>query len=161
MSAIILSSWESLFLQAEAVQRGLLPGNAQTLYNQAITDNFVYLKVTFGPSNAYNASSAAYAQNYAAQSLANVGWSASAGNPLLAIITQKYISLCFTDPLESWTDYRRTGYPNDLPYTDNPERLYPYPFRFIYPQSEYNTNQTNVEAEGTISPVSPKIFWMP
>jgi len=48
-----------------------------------------------------------------------------------------------------------------LPYTDNPERLYPYPFRFIYPQSEYNTNQTNVEAEGTISPVSPKIFWMP
>jgi Starch-binding associating with outer membrane len=161
MSSIILSSWESLFLQAEAVQRGLLPGNAQALYNQAIIDNFAYLKVTFGPSNAYNASPVAYAQSYEAQNIANVGWSASTGNPLQAILTQKYISLCFTDPLESWTDYRRTGFPSDLPFSDNPERLYNYPFRFIYPQSEYNTNAANVGAEGTISPVSPKIFWMP
>ncbi len=161
MSSIILSSWESLFLQAEAVARGLLPGDAQTLYNQAITDNFAYLNVTFGPNNAYNASPTAYAQVYEAQNIANVGWAASSGNPLLAIITQKYISLCFTDPLESWTDYRRTGYPSDLPFTDNPERLYPYPFRLLYPQVEYNTNPANVEAEGTISPVSPKIFWMP
>jgi Starch-binding associating with outer membrane len=161
MSSIVLSSWESLFLQAEAVSRGLLQGNAQTLYNQAITDNFVYLNVTFGPANAYNPSPAAYAQSYEAQAIANVGWTASAGNPLLAIITQKYISLCFTDPLESWVDYRRTGYPNDLPYTDNPERLYDYPFRLLYPEVEYQTNEANVEAEGTITPVSPKIFWMP
>lgn len=161
MSSIILGSWESLFLQAEAVARGLLPGNAQTLYNQAITDNFVYLNVTFGPSNTYNASPAAYAQSYEAQNIANVGWAASAGNPILAIITQKYISMCFTDPLESWTDYRRLGYPNDLPFSDNPERLYNYPFRLLYPQVEYNTNEANVEAEGTITPVAPKIFWMP
>lgn len=161
MSSIVLSSWESLFLQAEAVVRGLLPGDAQTLYNQAITDNFVYLNVTFGPANYYNASPSAYAQRYEAQNIANVGWNASSGNPLLAIITQKYISLCFTDPLESWTDYRRLGYPGDLPFSDNPERLYNYPFRLLYPQVEYNTNAANVEAEGTITPVAPKIFWMP
>jgi hypothetical protein len=161
MSAIVLSSWESLFLQAEAVVRKLLPGDAQTLYNQAITDNFVYLNVTFGPSNFYNPSPAAYAQSYEAQNIANVGWAASTADPLAAIITQKYISMCFTDPLESWTDYRRLTLPSDLPYSDNPERLYNYPFRFIYPQVEYNTNAANVEAEGSISPVAPKIFWMP
>lgn len=161
MSSIVLSSWESLFLQAEAVVRGLLPGDAQALYNQAITDNFAYLNVTFGPANYYNASPSAYAQSYEAQNIANVGWNASSGNPLLAIITQKYISLCFTDPLESWTDYRRLGYPNDLPFSDNPERLYNYPFRLLYPQVEYNTNAANVQAEGTITPVAPKIFWMP
>lgn len=161
MSAIVVSSWESLFLQAEAVVRGLLPGNAQTLYEQAITDNFTYLNVTFGPANAYNPSPAAYAQNYLVQPIPNVGWNASAGNALLAVITQKYISLCFTDPLESRTDYRRTGYPSDLPFPDNPERLYDYPFRLLYPQVEYNTNADNVGVEGTITPVSPKIFWMP
>jgi hypothetical protein len=159
-SAILISSWQSEFLQAEAVQRGLLPGSAQALYEQAITDNFAWLNVfTNGDTGVVNTTY--WANKYKAQAIANVGWAASSADPLGAILTQKYISECFTDPLESWTDYRRLGYPKDLPYTNNPSRIYAYPDRFIYPQIEYNTNAANVNAEGTITPVSPKIFWMP
>jgi hypothetical protein len=158
--AFLISSWESEFLQAEAVQRGLLPGSAQALYEQAITDNFAWLNV-FTDGNTANTNTGSWSSAYEAQAIANVGWAASAADPLGAILTQKYISECFTDPLESWTDYRRLGYPKDLPYTNNPSRIYAYPYRFIYPQVEYNTNADNVNAEGTITPVSPKIFWMP
>ncbi|MEO6932518.1 MAG: SusD/RagB family nutrient-binding outer membrane lipoprotein [Chitinophagaceae bacterium] len=159
-SSIILSSWESLFLQAEAVQRGLLPGNAAKLYNDAVTDNFIYLNV-FTDGKTFDPQPANWAKAYLLQNIANVGWQASSTDPLQAILTQKYISLCITAPLESWTDYRRTGYPLDLPFSNSSTRLFNYPYRFIYPQLEYNTNSQNVESEGQITPVSPKIFWMP
>lgn len=159
-ASIILSSWESLFLQAEAVQRGLLPGDAGKLYDEAVTDNFIYLNV-FTDGKTFNPDAGDWAKAYLSQNIANVGWEASSANPLQAILIQKYISLCVTGPLESWTDYRRTGYPKDLPFSSSSNRLYDYPYRFIYPQSEYNTNSVNVEAEGKITPVSPKIFWMP
>ena len=159
-ASIILSSWESLFLQAEAVQRGLLSGNAGNLYNEAVTDNFNYLNV-FTDGTTFDSNPDDWAKAYLSQNIANVGWQASSAKPLQAILIQKYISLCITDPLESWTDYRRTGYPMDLPFSSASNRLYDYPYRFIYPQSEYNTNGANVKAEGNITPVSPKIFWMP
>ncbi len=64
-------------------------------------------------------------------------------NDLEAIITQKYISQ-FTH-IESWTDYRRTGYPvlpvnADGEHPQNPGG--DIPRRFIYPQNErlFNTN---------------------
>ena len=162
-SAIILSSWESLFLQAEATLRGLLPGGsaaAGALYNQAITDNFTYLNV-FTDGNTYDGNPADWAAAYYSQNIPNVGWAASSSNYLQAIIVQKYISLCLTDVLEAWTDFRRTGYPADLPVSNDPAKVYNYIYRFIYPQGEYNTNATQVNKEGTITPVSPKIFWMP
>ncbi len=159
-ASIILSSWESLFLQAEAVQRGLLPGDAAKLYSEAVTDNFIYLNV-FTDGKTFDSHPENWATAYLSQNIVNVGWQASSANPLQAILIQKYISLCITGPLESWTDYRRTGYPLDLPFSSSSNRLFDYPYRFIYPQSEYNTNSQNVEAEGKITPVSPKIFWMP
>jgi hypothetical protein len=158
--AILLSSWESLFLQAEAAHRGLLPGGdgaAQTFYQQAIADNFNYLNVyTDGTTSG---SPVNFAATYYAQSINNVGWTAST-NKIQAIITQKYISLCFTNVEEAWTDFRRTGFPSDLPQSNDPAALYPYITRFVYPQSEYNSNTTNVNKEGTVTPVSPNIFWM-
>ncbi len=159
--AILVSSWESLFLQAEAIERGLLPGGdaaAKTAYEAAITDNFNYLNVytdgttTGAPSD--------YASTYYGQAITNVGWTAST-DKIQAIITQKYISLCFTNVEEAWTDYRRTGYPSDLPLSTDPAAIYPRVLRFVYPQSEYDSNDANVEKEGTVSPVAPTIFWMP
>jgi hypothetical protein len=64
-------------------------------------------------------------------------------------------------PLEAWTDYRRTGFPSDLPTSNDPARKYDYAFRLIYPQTEFDTNEGNVKQEGTVTPVSPKPFWMP
>jgi hypothetical protein len=87
-SSIILSSWESLFLQAEAVQRGLLPGNAGHLYNEAVTDNFIYLNV-FTDGKTFDSNSQDWASNYLSQNIVNVNWQASSGNPLQAILIQK------------------------------------------------------------------------
>ncbi len=160
--AILMSSWESLFLQAEAIERGLLPGGdaaAKSDYQQAITDDFTYLNVfTDGVTNGNTAAS--YAQAYYSQHVNLVGWIASS-NKIQAIIEQKYISNCLTDVEESWTDFRRLGYPIDLPLSNDPASTYPRVNRFIYPQSEYNTNAQHVQAQGTISPAGPKIFWMP
>jgi hypothetical protein len=159
--AILVSSWESLFLQAEAIERGLLPGGdagAEAAYQAAITDNFTYLNVYTDGNTTGSPSS--FATAYYGQSMANVGW-ASSPDKIQAIITQKYISLCFTNVEEAWTDYRRTGFPSDLPLSTDPAAIYPRVLRFIYPQSEYDSNKDNVDKEGTVSPVAPKIFWMP
>lgn len=157
--AILLSSWESLFLQAEAAHRGLLPGGdaaAKAFYQQAITDNFNYLNVyTNGTTTG---SPESFASAYYSQALANAGWDASP-DKLQAIITQKYISLCFTNVEEAWTDFRRTGFPADLQVSNDPAVLYPRVQRFIYPQSEYNANADNVSKEGNVTMASPKIFW--
>jgi hypothetical protein len=50
------------------------------------------------------------------------------------IITQKYISLWLFQPIEAYTEYRRTGFPQ----LSNP--IGPAPRRFPYAQNEYDTN---------------------
>lgn len=80
-SSIILSSWESLFLQAEAVQRGLLPGNANKLYDDAVSDNFIYLNV-FTDGKTFDSKPVNWAKAYLSQNIVNVGWQASSANPL-------------------------------------------------------------------------------
>jgi hypothetical protein len=160
MPAIILSSWESLFLQAEAIDRGLLPGGdaaAMNAYQQAITENFKYLNVYTDGHTSGDATT--FATNYYSQNIPDVGWAASP-DKIQAIITQKYISLCYTNVEEAWTDFRRTGFPADLAVSDDPAVLYPHILRFIYPQSEYDANAANVAKEGNVTPVAPPIFWM-
>jgi len=160
-ASILVAAWESLFLQAEAVYRGLLPGGdavAEADYEAAITEDFVYLQVyTDGNTTG---DPAGFARAYFTQNIPDVGWAASP-DKFRAIITQKYISLCFTNVEEAWTDYRRTGFPADLPLSTDPGALYPRVLRFVYPQSEYETNAASVAKEGAVTPVSPKIFWMP
>jgi len=159
--AILVSSWESLFLQAEAAHRGLLPGGdvaAKKYYEQAIADNFIYLNVY--TNGLTTGSPAGFATAYYGQAVANAGWNASP-DKLQAIITQKYISLCFTNVEEAWTDFRRTGFPADLAISNDPAVLYPRVLRLIYPQSEYNANAANVAKEGNVTMASPKIFWQP
>ncbi|WP_240163513.1 SusD/RagB family nutrient-binding outer membrane lipoprotein [Spirosoma taeanense] len=145
--AVILSSHEALFLQAEAAQRGWITGNAKTLYQQAITESFLNVGLT-----------AAQAATYYSQAINNVGWDASP-NKLQAIITQKWASLNGFSPFEAWSDYRRLGYPN-VPISQDPSTtIRQIPIRLLYPQSEYNYNQTNVNAQGTVSQFTTKIFW--
>ena len=49
----ILTSVESLFLQAEAIQRGWLAGTAEDAYNAAVTESFVWLGLTAADATAY------------------------------------------------------------------------------------------------------------
>ena len=148
----ILTATESLFLQAEAAQRGWINGDPQTLYQQAIAASYEYLKVT----SADSAAAAYYSQN-----LVNVGWAASS-NKLEAIIVQKWAALNGLDLLEVWSDYRRLHYPSDIPLSNSPNVVSPTPpVRLLYPAVEYQTNLANVQAEGSINQFTSKIFWMP
>lgn len=144
--AIIFSSYESLLLQAEAAQRGLLPGNAQALYESAITESFIQLGVP---------DAATAAATYYSQSIPNVGWTASP-NKIEAIITQKWIALNGTNGLELWLGYKRTGYPSDLPAAPDAFSN-TIPVRLLYPSSEYSTNPANVP--NVTDPFNDRVFW--
>ncbi|WP_421945533.1 SusD/RagB family nutrient-binding outer membrane lipoprotein [Pedobacter sp.] len=146
-SVIMLSS-ESLFLQAEAAQRGFITGSAETFYNSGISESFVYLGVT---------NAAAAAATYYAQPLQNVNFATST-DKIQAIIFQKWLALNSISGWESWNDFRRTKFP-----LDNPLSLAAigtkHPARLLYPNSELGTNGEEVTKQGTISPFDSKVFW--
>lgn len=151
--AVILSSHESFFLQAEAAQRGWIAGSAQTFYETAITESYKNLNIQDDQGTA-----AQYAQAYYSQAIRNVSWAASP-NKLEAIITQKWASLNGFSPFEAWSDYRRLGLPA-VPISLEPSTtIKQIPVRLLYPQNEYSYNGTNVAAQGTISQFTSKIFW--
>jgi hypothetical protein len=168
--AVLFSGSESLFLQAEAAVDGFIPGNAQDLYQRAITASFVALQAgstttfigngQFSYTPASAAQSAALAVTYYNQNIINVGWNASADKKQ-AIIYQKWISLVGYNNLEPHLEYERTGFPV-LP---NPVSIDPasvsdiIPLRQYYPLSEVSTNPDNVAKEGTIDIFKDPIFW--
>jgi Starch-binding associating with outer membrane len=161
-SAPILPDFESLFLQAEAVHKGYITGATdQALYESAVTQSIVYL-----------GGAAADAVTYLAQAgLPNVNWGASGADPLKAIFTQKWLAMNGIDPIALWDDVRRnwnsatnpgTTYPDFIHWSADPAKLNATPcVRLLYPQTEINTNNDNVLAQGNINLFTSKIFWMP
>jgi len=150
--APIMTDFESLFLQAEAVQRGLITGNVQDLYESAVTSSIIYM----GGTNGTAAAAASYLAQEAKQ-LVNITISA---DKIKTIITQKWIALTGLSPMSIWTDYRRTGFPDFIHFSKDPARKADIPpVRLLYPQTEISTNNDNVVAQGTIELTGPKIFW--
>lgn len=156
----IFTSVESMFLQAEAIQRGLLTGagTAQDKYNAAITESFTWLNVP---------SAATAAATYIASGQPVVAWPATPADQLIKIVHQKYLALAGINNFEAWVDYRRTGVPRTglpaaltLPLSLAPNRGGNIiPLRLQYPQAEFNYNAANVAAEGTIDPQTSTVFW--
>jgi hypothetical protein len=143
----MLTDFESLFLQAEAAQRGYISGNPKELYEAAVTANFVYLDLT-------EEEAATYLEE---QGVAN--WDGNA-NKIALIIKQKWAAMNGTNDIEPWTDYRRLELPADMPISiASTVTTRKIPVRMLYPQAEYNTNRDNVTAEGTINQFTSRIFW--
>jgi hypothetical protein len=142
---IVMTAAESFFLQAEAVQQGYMTSalTADSLFNTGIIESF-----------RLNGLTKAAAMTYYNQS--NIKYSSSS-NKLQSIITQKWLANANFCGFEAWTEFRRTGYPN-VPLSIKAQGTQ-QPVRLIYPQSEYSNNTTNVEAQGTISQYTSKIFW--
>lgn len=151
MDATILSSAESLFLQAEAASTGLISGSAADLYNAAITASFVDDLVP----NATAAAAIYYARPDVAYPVGG-----SAAQQQKAIIVQKWAALNPYGAFEAFNEFRRTGYPDDNPLSAYPGTNAPNQIaRILYPTIEYQTNATNVAAEGNIDKFTSKIFW--
>jgi hypothetical protein len=151
-SAAILTDIEGLFLQAEAAQRLYIPGSAKTFYEAAVTKSIIYEGGTLG--------TAAAAATYLADTTkALVCWNFSP-NKLKTIITQKWCALNGLSPMPIYTDYRRTGFPDFIHWSQDPNKKNATPqIRFLYPQTEISTNNDNVLLQGTINVFTSKIFW--
>lgn len=142
----LFTASESFFLQAEAIEKGFITGNAQAMFEAGITASFNLLGI---PEDA-----AAYINS--SQNVNRIGWNGSE-TKIEAIMTQKWIALSGFNAIESFIDFNRTGYP-DIPLSliaERPTR----PVRLLYPASEFSTNSANVPSQQTSDAFNDKIFW--
>ena len=178
----IITATESLFLQAEVMER-LTPGSAGLALDAAVLESFNFVgpyplqyKTSVFPdaptaATFYQTNNAGYPDvDYTAGPLA----AGLPGGGLYTILQQKWFALNGIAPFELWTDYRRTDiaygkagqFPAPAPYVGDgpPISVSPantatkIPTRLLYPQTEYNYNAANVLAEGNIERYG-KIFW--
>jgi SusD/RagB-like outer membrane lipoprotein len=124
----LLTYSEVRFLEAEAAQRGWIPGNAATLYGDAIRASMEQYGIATAAIDAYLADP-------------RVQYNAATG--LTQIAYQKWVSL-FMQGMEGWTEVRRTGVPALVP---GPNAVLPsIPERLPYSDNEQVLNKANVEA---------------
>lgn len=163
MGMWILTSIESLFLQAEAVQRGWISGNAEDAYKDAVKESFRWLNVG-GNSTAPELSDAIFNEWYNQQVSENnpdVSWQAATDKYKL-LMFQKYLAFNGIEPFEAWVDYRRNGEYPDIPLSADPDRISDkLPVRSPYNSREYVNNNENVKQQGEIDTFNSKIWWMP
>ncbi|WEK35651.1 MAG: SusD/RagB family nutrient-binding outer membrane lipoprotein [Candidatus Pseudobacter hemicellulosilyticus] len=141
---VLMGSFESLFLQAEAAQRGWTDGDAASLYQSAIQESFKYMEVA-----------ASEFTGYYAQTTVNFN---DATNKIERIIEQKWLALNSISSLEAWNDYRRLGIPavpNSLEAPTPQSR----PLRLMYPETERMTNNENASLQGSDDMISAKVWW--
>jgi len=144
---------ETLFLLAEAQQRGYIAGDAGTTYAAAVTASFQFVGVpNYATAATAYVSQPDNATNYA-----------SSSDKLKTLITQKWVAMNSVDPLESYSDWRRLGIPADLPVSIFPGNTAKHiPTRLPYPINETTLNSANVPAGGSgTDALTSKIFWMP
>ncbi|WP_461449771.1 SusD/RagB family nutrient-binding outer membrane lipoprotein [Mucilaginibacter sp.] len=150
-NAIIMSSPEALFLQAEGTLKGILTkeGTAASLYNAGVKSSF---ELDLVPNA--DAAAATYLANQ--QPYPSTG---SATVQLNAIIMQKWAALAIYGGFEAFNEQRRTGIPaaalSVYPGVNAPRQV----TRVFYPTIEYQTNAANVASQGTINVFSSLIFW--
>jgi len=153
----ILPSFESLFFQAEAIERGWIAGTDSTTYNAAVTESFKWLGVPDAANDAF----ASLHDN-----TLGLSWIYDAGttqdSKLKFIAYQKYLALNGIDAMEEWADLRRgvlilpAGY---LSY--NAVRAAHLPYVLPYPQSEVTVNSANLPARSGDQIFTEKLFWQP
>ncbi len=154
----VMYAAEAAFLRAEGALKGWnMGGTAKEFYEKGIRLSFEEYGVS--GSDAYIANDtlqpAAYedilnnrvGDNHAPMSDITIKW-ADDGRELERVLMQKWIAL-YLDPLNGWSDFRRTGYPKIFLSTrsDDPTcSLSRGQRRLRFPRSEYNVNKANVDA---------------
>ncbi|SKB35625.1 Starch-binding associating with outer membrane [Parapedobacter luteus] len=143
-STVILSSFESLFLQAEAAERGWIDGAAATFYRQAVAESFAYIGL-----------SGSEAETYTAQPAVALG---EAGNRIARIIEQKWLAINSINSFQAWNDFRRLGLP-DFPNSESAPSADARPLRLMYPETELQTNRDEVNRQGGDNITSDRVWW--
>ncbi|WP_417290215.1 SusD/RagB family nutrient-binding outer membrane lipoprotein [Corallibacter sp.] len=139
----VMTGAESLLLQAEAQLKTYIPGDPQASFDAAIDASF----------NLLGANRASY--NPTAPGL---GWTGSDEDKLEAIMRQKWIATNGINAIESYIEFTRTGYPDDIPLAltaQSPTR----PKRLMYPSSELVSNSGNVPQQTSADVFATGPFW--
>ena len=132
----LISYTELLFLKAEALLRTGEDGPAGQTYTLALLNSMTELAITNQLINPYLAGNAGF------------GGLTTFEQKLDRLITQKYIALYGVNSIETWVDFRRTGYPalevpENVTASFNPSLVIPQ--RYLYPISERTTNYDNYQ----------------
>ena len=130
----LLTYAETELLLAEAAQRGWIAGSAATHYKNGVEAAMLQLNQTGADLQSQDATDYTTAHPYnAAQGL--------------KMINEQYWVATFTDWLETWSNWRRSGYPQLTPvnYQGNTSNG-TVPRRFTYPLDEANVNPSNYSA---------------
>jgi len=143
---ILMSYSEVQFLLAEAVERNLISGNAETYYNTAVRASITYWGGSLVDAVTY------LAQPSVAYTTAGASWKEVIGN-------QKYISL-FGRGFEAWSSWRLLDFPNTMqrPVISGEA----VPRRYIYGNDDADVNGANYEAAATAMGGDEKdsrVFW--
>lgn len=134
---VLLGYSEQQLILAEAAVRGWIGGNAEGYYESAVKASFKFYETYAKGQGQYVSESKA--NEYLAKPLNNFTAAASDEEKIELIIMQKYLQSFFQKGWTSFFDHLRTGYPSfRRPAGVN------IPFRWIYPESEYNYNGQNV-----------------
>lgn len=140
----IMTYSEVLFIRAEAAQRGIIPGDAKALYEQAITASMEQWGVTPAEIAAY---------------LAKPGVAYSSANGVKQISYEKWVSL-FNLENEAYAEWRRLDYPVLKPGPNAQSNT--VPTRLPYPAVENSLNAANLaaasSAQGNVD-ISGKVWW--
>jgi hypothetical protein len=130
-ASVLMSFAEFSFIEAEAAERGWITGSAETFYTQGIRASMQKWGVAPADIDAYLSST----------KIKYVGGSAG----LDQIALQEWIAL-FTQGLDAWSVWRRTGVPGLLPVAGALTSPAAIPRRLPYPGSELRLNTTNVQS---------------
>ncbi|WP_347159867.1 SusD/RagB family nutrient-binding outer membrane lipoprotein [Pontibacter chitinilyticus] len=160
LPGIVMTAAEVNFLKAEAFERWD-GGDAEQAYKTAITQsiNFYYYLNNTSSSTRVKETPPTEAEIAAFLQSPTVAYTGSEEEKLAKIWIQKWVHFGFLQSVQSWAEYRRTGYPQ---LTFTPATLAGYelpPSRLVYPGSESAYNSANFEAVRGQDTRDTKIFW--
>ena len=160
------------FYLAEAALRGMIDGGdaaAKAYYEEAVTSMFkTYERALQDPAlstdkeksrPAITTSAAVAAAEFLSQNNAAVNWDlmTTTEEKMHAIQAQKWLGLYCVDPLEAWSEVRRTDMPNFLHASNSIASGNKIIARFLYPNGEKNLNP-NHYLDG-INVYADLVFW--
>ncbi|MDX5340235.1 MAG: SusD/RagB family nutrient-binding outer membrane lipoprotein [Cyclobacteriaceae bacterium] len=135
----LISYAEVELMKAEAVLKGWISGNAEAFFNAGVTAA-INSWTAFDPSFAVSSDKiSAY--------LAGRGFAAASAQNKLRLIGEEYWAATYLNDIESWSNWRRTGYPVLTP-TQDPNAFEGnfIPRRLRYWESEIGSNPENYQA---------------
>jgi hypothetical protein len=134
---VLMGFAEQELILAEASIRNWISGNAETYFNNGVTSSFEFYRTYVKGYEEYLTDSKIDA--YLNLPINNFSLASDFNQQLEMIITQKYLRTFFQSGWSAFFDHLRTGYPEFR----RPQGV-TIPYRWIYPQSEYDNNRENV-----------------